>query len=474
MSIQSFLSLYRPRYIRSLIYMLQTSEYDVGDFTAWYLRTRDFSSVERRRKIAWTPKATLFAVALWALVGIVAYILLTFLFLGGAFLVLLAPILLLLPFVLAVALAGFAILFAGVQSIVEQFYMRRAALRLSRMKAFKIAIAGSFGKTTMREILKAVLAESKRVAAPPHSYNTPLSISRFVGSLKGDEEVLIFELGEYYPGDVRKLCEMIKPDLGIVTGVNEAHLEKFGDLEETAETIFELADYLNDKPLYVNGESEMAWKHAPEHAIIYSCAGSGDWKAAHTKTDLSGLSFSFQREGEDIAVRSKLLGVHNVGPLSAAIHVAKRLGLPNTAIEAGLSKTKAFEHRMQARAEGGIVIIDDSYNGNPDGARAAITFLAGLSAKRRFYITPGFVEMGARSEVVHRELGRELALSGIEHIVLIQNSVTGHIESGLAGANYHGKILHFPDMPQALSALKHVTTPGDVVLIQNDWPDQYA
>ena len=209
-------------------------------------------------------------------------------------------------------------------------------------------------------------------------------------------------------------------------------------------------------------------------ALQYSERGIGAGRVKSARTDLNGLSFDFDAESETIRVRSKLLGIHNIGPLCAAAHIGKRLGLTSREIESGLSKTSAFEHRLQPRREGGITIIDDSYNGNPDGARAAIRFLSAVSAKRRFYVTPGFVEMGPRTESVHEELGRELGVSGIEKIVLIRNSVAAFIEGGLRKAKYRGDVMDFPSMPEALSAMKNMTVDGDVVLIQNDWPDQYV
>src|ERR1019366_2772480 len=118
-----------------------------------------------------------------------------------------------------------------VQRPAEYAITRRATEKLLEQRAIRIAIAGSFGKTTMREILKTVLAEGKKVSAPPHSYNTPLGISEFTDSLKDDEaEILIFELGEEYRGDIKRLCELVQPEWGIITGVNEAHLEKFKTL----------------------------------------------------------------------------------------------------------------------------------------------------------------------------------------------------------------------------------------------------
>ena len=129
---------------------------------------------------------------------------------------------------------------------------------------------------------------------------------------------------------------------------------------------------------------------------------------------------------------------------------------------------------MQPRIDGGVTWIDDSYNGNPDGAAAAIEFLKTLEGQRRWYITPGLVEMGSRKEEIHREMGARLAEAGIEKVVLIRDSVTPWIEQGLKDAGYKGEIIWFKFGPTAFNALPKMTVAGDVVLIQNDWPDQYA
>jgi UDP-N-acetylmuramoyl-tripeptide--D-alanyl-D-alanine ligase len=121
----------------------------------------------------------------------------------------------------------------------------------------------------------------------------------------------------------------------------------------------------------------------------------------------------------------------------------------------------------------GIVTLDDSYNGNPDGVRAVIDFLASLKGHRRFYVTPGLVEMGPRKEEVHHEIGRELAAAGIEKIILIKNSATPYIEEALKEKNYRGEIMWFDNALAAFAALPLMTVKGDVVLLQNDWPDQY-
>lgn len=474
--IRKLISRFHPRYVHSLVYMLQSTEYKIGDYFAWLKRVQDFRSVEKRKQLTKSAKARLLLSIGWlAWLAIIALGVIVIISsstplgsLLGAAIVIASPILL----AYGISLPLFVIKLA--QKLVEAKLVNQARHTLADHPALKIAIAGSFGKTSMREILRTVLAEAKAVAAPPHSYNTPLGISTFVKTLTGDEEILIFELGEYYPGDVRQLCELVQPDVGVITGVNQAHLKKFKTLEATTKTIFELADFIPDKPVYVNGESQLARDHAYTDHVVYDRQQVGDWKIKDAHSDLSGTSFALVKDKQKLSLKSSLLGLHQVGPLAAAAIIAKKIGLSDQQIQAGIAKTKPFDHRLEPSTDAtGVVTLDDSYNGNPDGVRAVITFLASLTG-RRFYVTPGLVEIGDQTEAIHIDIGRQLAEANIEKVVLIKNSVTGYIEQGLQANQYRGEVIWFDDALAAFKALPLMTVEGDIILIQNDWTDQYA
>jgi UDP-N-acetylmuramoyl-tripeptide--D-alanyl-D-alanine ligase len=457
--------------------MLQASEYNIRDYLAWYHKTNNFSRVERRKKFVKTSKGLLLLAIAWVIVFGLVGLAVSMLWISVSpfsylFLLLIAVFS---PYFLAYGIiVPLLIIKIVIQWPAEYLIINRARQRLKLHGAVKIGVAGSFGKTTMREILKIVLSEGRRVAAPPHSYNTLLGISQFVKTLKGDEEVLIFELGEYYPGDVRKACHLVQPSVGVITGINEAHLEKFKTIERTTKTIYELADYLGDKPVYVNGENELAQKSALTDHILYNREQVGDWKIENPKSDLDGTSFTLAKGATKLQLKSKLLGLHQVGPLAVAAEIALKLGLSFEQIVSGINKTMPFDHRLEPKTDGsGVITLDDSYNGNPDGVRAVIEFLASLNNHRRFYVTPGLVEMGARTKEVHEQIGRSLARAKVEKVVLIKNSVTPYIESGLEEEKYQGEILWFDDALTAFASLKYLTVEGDVVLLQNDWPDQY-
>lgn len=480
-SLYNFLSLFHPRYPLALVYMAQQSEYKAGDFLRWFHRTTNFLRVEQRKKLVFTKKAVVFSfILVLATAGIYSLALWIALIdarLSGylSAIVILAVTPLLVGYGTAVLLFVWQFIEVPIRSVIISLAKRQ----LLEHKGLRVGIAGSFGKTSMRETLRAILGEGKKVATPPGSYNTPLGLASFIRNLDGDEDVLVFELGEYYPGDVQKLCHMVRPDIGIVTGVNEAHLEKFKDINRTRATIFELADGIAGGTLYVNKENEGSRTEprleTRKKTIFYGRNGVQGVSIENAETGLTGTSFTLRVSGEAVVCHSRLLGLHHLGPIAVAVHLGLQLGMTLAEIQKGIADTKPFEHRLEPKIGGdGVITLDDSYNGNPDGVRAVIAFLSVLKGCKRWYVTPGLVEMGERTEIVHKEIGHELSRAGIEKVVLVRNSVTPFIEKGLQEGGYRGEVIWFDKALDAFSALPNLTVSGDVVLLQNDWPDQYS
>lgn len=473
-----FFSRYHPRFVRSLAYMLQASEYRIREYFAWYRRVRDFRSVERRKRLVATPKsiAVYAALALFLLTEYAAALVALFWWKSAWAVALSAALLCFAPIIAAYAIVAFlAIARIVVQKPVEYVILRRAKAILARHPGVKIGIAGSFGKTSMREIVRTVLGAGKSVAAPPHSYNTPLAIGRFARTLNRSEEVLIFELGEYRRGDVTALCRIVQPTIGIITGANEAHLTTMGSVQNAVRTVYELAEWIGDGTVYVNGENAAVAESAAAHHLRYTRSGVGNVAIQNAETGIDGTKATMALDGRAIDAHSGLLGLHQLGPLAVAADLGLRLGLAPGEIQRGIAATTPFAHRLQPKQDpSGVITLDDSYNGNPDGVHAITEFLRTLKGHRRFYVTPGLVEMGERAEAVHARIGEELAEAGIEKVVLIRNSVTPFIKKGLDDAGYAGEVIWFDDAVAAYTALPQMTVRGDVVVLQNDWPDQYA
>lgn len=453
-----------------ILYMLQASEYVVSDYIKWVRRTKDFRTVMKRQELTWTPKIKLLALVELAIAVALGFALY---FALGIFIAIIV-FALLLPWVL---MYGIVVPLLLGEVLIQKPKTRRMAAaarqKIAKHPGLKIAVAGSFGKTTAKEVLKAVLSEGKKVAATPGNMNTVIGNSRFIMKLDGDEDIIVFELGEARVGDVKELCELVQPQMGIITGINEAHLSTFGTVENTITTIFELQDYLGDKPIYKNKESVLLrTRLKADDPRAYDKSGVGSWKVSDIHTTIQGTHFTLTKGKKRIKVESQLLGEHHVGLLAAVVAIADDLGMSMAQIEAGLAKTKPFEHRMQPYKLAGAWVIDDTYNGNSEGVEAGLKLLKGLEAKRRIYVTPGLVEQGDQTHDIHQKIGEQIAKAA-DVAVLMQNSTTQDIMRGLEKAGFKGKVQVVADPLTFYTHLEYFVAAGDVVLMQNDWTDNY-
>lgn len=476
----SLISFFLPSYTATLVYMLQNTEYQAGPYLRWYWRTSDFRSVMKRRSLERTKAARLLMLAmrLGMLLQIVAGLFFVWLwFKNGSVGTWLFGVSLLVSYPVVWAHLVVVPLLLGRLFIIapkERHLIAASRKIFARHKGVKIAVAGSYGKTTMKELLGTVLSESKNVAITPANKNVASSHAVFASRLKGDEDVLVIEYGEGRPGDVAKFSKTTQPNIGVITGIAPAHLDQYPTLEAAAKDIFSLADYLHDQNVYVNGDSAAAEPFIKESHQVYSSTEVGSWKVSNVRVGFEGVSFQMKHGGKTLHLKSGLLGRHQVGPLAAVAAIADHLGLTPKQIEDGITKTTAFEHRMYPRPLGGAWIIDDTYNGNIDGIKAGLALLKELPGKRKVYVTPGLVDQGVETERVHREIGKLIAEVSPDRVVLMENSVTHFIEEGAREAGYVGELQVEDDPLGFYTGMEHFLAAGDVWMLQNDWTDNYA
>lgn len=343
--------------------------------------------------------------------------------------------------------------------------------KLDQSSAAKIAVLGSYGKTTMKELLSTVLSEGKKVAKTPGNKNVLISHARWVNSaLKGDEEVLIFEYGEAEPGDITRLAGFSNPTFAVITGIAPAHMDSYPTLDAIVDDFASISDFVDSKNTFINNQELLTSKI---HGAVYDSTGLAEWKVSTPSFSFHGTDFTIKNDQEVLHLHTNLLGSHNIGPIVAVVAIAKQLGLQNEQIIAGVAKTAPFEHRMQPRQLHGAWIIDDTYNGNIEGMRAGLELLGVLPAKRKIYVTPGLVDQGTETESVHLELGQLIALASPDKVVLMQNSTTAYIQQGLDAGKYSGEVAIESNPLEYYTNLEHYLAAGDVVMLQNDWPDSY-
>ncbi|MDB5181836.1 MAG: hypothetical protein JWP13_599 [Candidatus Saccharibacteria bacterium] len=463
-----------------ITYMLQSTEYEVGPYLKWYWRTQNFAAVMKRRTLNSTRRAALLRTVLR--MGMLLQVIggLVMIFFGsrseyveliwfGIALVISYPVVWAHIVVVPLLLAKWLIVIPKNNKAVrasEKLYEQHTAV--------KLAVVGSYGKTTMKELLATVIAEGKKVAATPANKNVAISHANFVEGLDGDEDVLILEYGEGAPGDVEQFSRTTHPTYAVITGLAPAHLDKYRTLDAAAKDIFSVADYVAEGHVYVNSESLASKPFVKPGFHTYDQGGVGEWRTTNIRVDITGTSFVLQRAGTKLKLTSGLLGRHQIGPLSVAAVLAIEFGLTPLQVEKGIAKTVPFEHRMKPRQLSGATIIDDTYNGNLEGIRAGTALLKELPARRKWYVTPGLVDQGKDTAAIHREVGTLIAAAKPDIVVLMKNTVTAHIEEGLRGSGFDGEIRIEHDPLEFYTNLEHFISSGDVVLMQNDWTDNYA
>ncbi len=478
--IKGLISLYSWKYPQALVYMLQSNEYQAGPYLRWYWQTRNFSQVTYRRTLDYTLSARLLLIAVTTgiLVQVFTGLLLIALWgwkdVSGGWQFGLAVIVAY-PLVWAHMLA----LAVGFARILIVLPINARAVRKSEkiFKAHKgtiIAITGSYGKTSMKELLLSVLGGVKNVAATPANKNVAISHARFAQKLTGDEDILLIEYGEGAPGDVARFARTTHPTHAIITGVAPAHLDKYKTVTKAAKDIFSVTGFVKPSQVYINGESPLTAPYIEKDYTVYSQKGVLAWSIDDVAASLEGTAFTMKKGKRNIKLHTGLLGRHHLGPLGVAVALGDTFGLSDQQIKEGIASTVPFEHRMQPYRLGGAWIIDDTYNGNIEGIRAGTALLKELPAERKIYVTPGLVDQGNEHERVHQEMGRLIAEAKPDIVVLMKNSATVPIQHGLKAAHFANEIRIEDDPLDFYVNLQAFVAAGDVVLMQNDWTDNYA
>ena len=365
------------------------------------------------------------------------------------------------------------------EHIIRTHYIRSAEHKLDQADIIKIGVTGSYGKTSVKEILKTILSQKYRVLATPSSYNTPLGIALTVKNLDSTHDVFIAEMGARAKGDIKDLVKIVKPQFGVLTGVNNQHLETFGDIETTMATKYELFESLEkDGVGFFSSDNERAQELMKKFGgEKYSAGVNGANNlvtASDIVTDVKGMSFMLNIQGEEsVRCSTTLLGKHSVRNICLAAAVAYMVGLTPEEIAVGINRIQSIGHRLELMPNNkNIVIIDDSYNASIDGVKAAMDVLDTFTG-RKIVLTPGLVELGKIENLANFEMGKMIAEHADKVIVIGKHNavmlINGLIEGGMDRAN----IKFAKNLNKGNELLNSIMQEGDVVLFENDLPDNY-
>ena len=371
------------------------------------------------------------------------------------------------------------------EAAISRWYYNDAKRILSSMPQLTIiGVTGSFGKTSTKHYLYRILSEKYNVLMTPGNFNTTLGVIRTVREhLKPHHQIFIVEMGAKQVGDIKEICDLVRPTIGIVTAVGEMHLETFHTQENILRTKFELIDALSADGLgVVNLDSEPIAGRLMQHkcrVIGYAIDNtSADYLAQEINYSTSDTSFAIKtadtlREG----YTTHLAGRGNILNLLAAVAVADHLQVSEAMQKRAMRQIEQIEHRLSVkRTAGGVTIVDDAYNSNPLGAKMALEVLRNfrrMEGGRRIVVTPGFVELGERQAELNRELGREIA-TACDIAIVVNKTNREAISAGITEQGFDlSNLIKVDSFAEASARLAQMLRVGDVVLYENDLPDSF-
>jgi UDP-N-acetylmuramoyl-tripeptide--D-alanyl-D-alanine ligase len=388
------------------------------------------------------------------------------------------------PMLIPVVVLLVHIILTPIEELIKFSFMLKAKKRLKRFDdLIKIGITGSFGKTSTKYILNTLLEQKYKVCMSPNSFNTPMGLTMVVNRyLQKEHEVLIAEMGAKQRGEIKYLCNFIKPQHGILTSVGSQHLETFKTVENIKKTKYELIECLPEGGYAIFNGDNATVKRLYLHTTLknkkyVSLEDKNAFVSAkNIKVSEKGSEFDLVVKGQKpIKVNTVLLGKHNIENVLMATALAFKLGLSLTEIKAGVAKLVSVPHRLQLiKSVNGVIILDDSFNASVEGSTSALEVLKLFEANNKVVMTPGLVELGDVDYAENFEFGKRIAQVATKCIIVNLAYKKPLREGLLAGGFKEENIIEAENLKVAQEMLGDLLKNGDVLLIENDLPDSYT
>ena len=342
-----------------------------------------------------------------------------------------------------------------------------------RFQGTVVAITGSNGKTTVKEMTSAVLQQQWETFRSPGNLNNHIGLPLALLQMPLSTEVAVCEMGMNHLGEIRQLCSIAQPHLGVVTNVALAHVGYLGSIEQVQQAKGELIEALDaDGIAIVNADDPLTYELGQRAAGRVITFGQGEAAAIRGRVQadhgFAGVQCELIIDDATWEVRLAILGVHNVMNALAAAAVGVALHIPAPDIVAGLQNYKGMYGRMAIRSgQAGVTLVDDTYNANPESMRAALQFLAGVpSVGRRVAVLGDMLELGDAAPALHHEIGVFARQCGVDRLItlgpLSRSMAEGAREAGMAAHQIHCAA----DRQDALAILQQLLRAGDVVVLK--------
>jgi len=334
-----------------------------------------------------------------------------------------------------------------------------------------VAVGGSNGKTTTKDLVASVLKQKYVTLWSEASFNNDIGVPLTLLRLEKSHQAAVLEVGTNHPGELQPLVKMIQPNYGVITCIGREHLEFFDDVAGVAREEGWLAELLPvGGKLFVNGDDEwasLAAQRARAQVVRVGLAAGNDWRARAVRLDPRGVTFHVEGPEAELSgeYRIQLLGHHQVVNALFAIAVGMELGLGRSAVVRGLAECRPPKMRLELGEFNGVWLLDDAYNANGDSMMVALHTLRDLPCKgRRVAVLGDMAELGAHSESSHEEVGRRVAELGVGQLFAIGKMAP--VMARAARAAGLNRVFEFADVETAASVVKSFVKAGDVVLLK--------
>ncbi len=397
-------------------------------------------------------------------------------------------------FLLVWFIAADILLFAGVSlavlathplaALLKNRTLKRAAEKRGKMKnLLVIGITGSYGKSTMKDLLYSLLSGQFKTIKTPENVNAEIGIAKVIlKNLKQEHEVFIAEMGAYKKGEIKKSAETAQPQIGVLTGIGNQHISLFGNFKNIQEGKYELIEALPEKGLAVfNGNNKYTlslFRQCNTPKRVYTTDPTIDISkqkvlAEKVTSTAQGLEIKVKEKGDsrEYTLKSSLLGEHNAINIMGAVTVARELDVPFDEIQKKLAEFKPRRHALRTRK--GIkesTVLDDSYTANMHGVLSALSVLRTMNGNNKICILRPLIELGDAAERVHKRIASEVASICDYFILTSTDYFKVMYKEAIDVGMDKGSIFAIPDAHKALRKAQELTDKGDIILIENRVP----
>ncbi len=362
--------------------------------------------------------------------------------------------------------------------LVKRHYIKDAERIIKESENLKvIGITGSYGKTSVKFFLTALLSGKYNVLCTPQNYNTTMGVVKTIReNLTATHEIFVCEMGARYVGDIKEICKIVNPDAGIITSIGPQHLESFGSIENVVKTKYELYDSIKDnKMIFLNFDNEYIENGRKDKNIIsYGTKNGLDYFAKNIKASSKGTEFVVVHNNIETVFTTNLIGIHNVQNIVGCIAVANKFGVDMKQLVKRVKKLKPVSHRLELlEQKGNITIIDDAYNSNPNGFKAAIDTLYMFDGVK-VVITPGMIELGSLEYEENKKAGK-YAAEKCDYIIIVGHSQSKALSEGVKETDKFNldNLIMVNNIQEGFKEIRKINGENIFVLIENDLPDNY-